>query len=219
MSTAIAQAADVPKLWVRIRPYNPARGYTKKTFILSGSKLPTFDVEVGWYELDARVAVQLKGFRNNPNDPTSPPVFQVVTREEAEQIDLRAVRRAAAAKDPVRIAAQANGDIPKPVELPAEYIATPEPVRGQIAQPAPTPAAAPATTSKSVQERVAAAFSDVFSEDDAADADLEDEDDVAPEAGHGDLTTADLAPAAAPKPDPAPAQATRPAATKKPTKR
>lgn len=218
--SSVAGPAVLPlpeKLWVRIHPYNPAQGYRKKTFLVHG--FPTaFTVDAGWYELDARLAVQLKKFLNNANDEGSKPIFQVVTIEKARDLDLRARRKAAEADAPNRIASnplQDRADIPKPVN----FDVLKAPIKTPIAPVRAAPAS-PAALEEALEPQGAIAdlLQDVV--DESADA-IEEVFESAPEEGHGDLTTEDLAPVPAPKPVPAPAPAPPagklvPRATKKP---
>lgn len=200
--TSVAAPAALPlpeKLWVRIHPFNPAQGHRKRTFLVHGFST-AFTVEAGWYELDARIAVQLKKFRNNANDDGSKPIFQVVTKEKAQEIDLRARRKAAEADSPNRIAAnplQDRLEVPKPVDL------------SVLAKPIETAPGAPDS-----------ALADMLAE--VVDEESVDEQVFETETveGHGDLTTEDLKPKLAPAPVPVqpapPASKLVPRATKKP---
>lgn len=85
----------------RIYPLNPNRGYHVATYLLSNSKYPMFRVERGWYEVDADTAEYLSELRNNPEDSSSKPVFQVCTHEEGIAIDEAEIQRIAAAEAPV----------------------------------------------------------------------------------------------------------------------
>jgi hypothetical protein len=191
--TSVAARAALPlpeKLWVRIHPYNPSQGHRKRTFLVHG--FPTaFTVDAGWYELDARLAVQLKKFRNNPNDDGSKPVFQVVTKEKAVELDQRARRKAAEADAPNRIASnplQDRLEIPKPVDF--SVLARP-------AEPAPGAPAAPV-------DGIADMLQDIVDEEasfETADPDEQVFESELPPS-RGDLTTEDLQPKAMPAPVP-----------------
>jgi hypothetical protein len=196
--TPLAAPAALPlpeKLWVRIHPFNPSQGYRKRTFLVHG--FPTaFTVEAGWYELDARLAVQLKKFRNNPNDEGSKPIFQVVTKEKAVELDLRAKRKAAEADAPNRVAAnplQDRLEIPKPVNF------------AVLSRPADP---APGTTAP--VDAIADALQEIVDEEGGAFADPDEQVFETELQGRGDLSTTDLQPTPAPKAMPIPVPAPEP---------
>lgn len=168
-------AVETPKMWVRIYPVNPARGFTKKTFIVHG--LPTvFSVDTGWYEVDTAIALQLKKFRNDPENPASPRVFQVCTPEEAAEFDERAKRKVADAKHPVRATSSAVKAIPQPVIFPKETKVE-------------TPSASEEDEAPELADEIKDVFDDAFEES-------EDE--------GGDFTTKDLDPPKTPEAEKAP---------------
>lgn len=88
---------------VRIHPYDPHRGFKCRTYILSGSGYPKFDVTRGWYEVDDATAARLKKILNNPNDPRSQRVFQVVTKAQAEALDEAEADEVAEASAPIAL--------------------------------------------------------------------------------------------------------------------
>lgn len=66
--------------FIRLKPYNPKRGYKLKTYSVFGLR---FKVDAGWYRIDdANVAAYLKTVHNNNNDPESPLAFDVCTEDE-----------------------------------------------------------------------------------------------------------------------------------------
>jgi hypothetical protein len=87
----------------RIKPFNPRRGCTLKTYSVHGS---LFRVEKGWQPVDDELANYLRGVRQHPEDPTSQLAFDVCTRAEADRMDnaarIAADPRAAAADVPIR---------------------------------------------------------------------------------------------------------------------
>lgn len=201
LAAALAAQPLPDKLWVRIHPYNPSQGHRKRTFLVHG--FPTaFTVEAGWYELDARIAVQLRKFRNNANDEGSKPIFQVVTKDKAREIDVRARRKAAEADSPNRIATnplQDRLEVPKPVDLS---------VLDKPLEVAPTnPEEPPTGVADMLQELVDEETAEGI--EPAIETDLPEE--------RGDLTTEDLKPKTMPVPAPTPpAPKLVPRATKKP---
>lgn len=72
---------------VRMYPFDPQRGHHMRRFTLMGSSYPTFLDTGGWYTVDDKTAEYLAAQRNHDGDPTSRPVFQVVTHEEAQALD------------------------------------------------------------------------------------------------------------------------------------
>lgn len=111
---------------VRIYPPNKSRGYYARRYRISGSKYPVFDYKRGWYEVDSKTAKQLKKVRNNPADPMSRPVFQVVTREQAVAIE--EAEKAEVAK--------ATGPVPLPAGVEEESTTWPEDMNESKNKPA-----------------------------------------------------------------------------------
>jgi hypothetical protein len=93
---------------VRLKPYNPKRGHNLRRY---GYKGIIFDVERGWYKVDAELAEELKGVYQDITEVDeygnyiSPLAFDVCTEEEAAKIDEReadvATTRKTAAKSNV----------------------------------------------------------------------------------------------------------------------
>lgn len=187
----MSKATSAPaQLWVRIYPLDKARGHVKKTMIINGIAT-AFSVDVPWYIVDARVAKQLKVFRNRPDDLSSPRVFQVVTEEEARKIDERSHARVmAAAKNPQKVTYGATPveAIRPPVILPPATAATPE-LEDEAAEESEseTPEGAEGTSLLD--------FDDAFEDPD----DVEESAD-APVANAGALTSTDLDPKKGPVP-------------------
>jgi hypothetical protein len=86
---------------VRIHPYEPRRGHTTLRYSMAGSGYPMFMEGRGWYEVDDDIADKLGELTNNPNDPRSPLVFQVLTKEEAQAIDMVEKQQIAVAESPI----------------------------------------------------------------------------------------------------------------------
>lgn len=196
---------------VRIHPQNPTRGYHCATYLLSGTNYPEFRVERGWYEVDLATARRLSQVRNNSEDPTSRPVFQVCTREEAIQVDEAEIQRVAAAEAPVPMPSARGG-----ARRANSFIS-----KGAAAERAKASRGALAglTDEEEIEKPEEGAEEEAFDatfddNEDLAEQDHdsehagepvanEPEDEPVSQPGSGDLTTADLAP-----PVPAPRQGT-----------
>lgn len=76
------------KMLVRLKPYNPKRGFKVRRYIVSSARL-RLDVDRGWYEVDAALALKLSQLRQESTDPDSPPLCDVCTREEAIALEER----------------------------------------------------------------------------------------------------------------------------------
>lgn len=98
------------KLLARIHPPNRTRGYHARRFKLTGSEYPVFDYQRGWYQVDNKTAEKLSRVRNNPQDPLSRPVFQIVTVAEAKAIEEAEKARKARADGPVPLPAGVADD-------------------------------------------------------------------------------------------------------------
>lgn len=77
-------------MFVRIKPYNPRKGYVLRRVTVEGQR---FD-EDRWYEVGAEFAARLEKLRQKDHKPESPPAFDVVTREQADEMDARRRREA-----------------------------------------------------------------------------------------------------------------------------
>ena len=73
----------VPELLVRIRPYNPKRGQTMRSF---GYKSIRFRIEQGWYRVARAIGEHLATVRCSDMDPESQLAFDVCTEAEARRI-------------------------------------------------------------------------------------------------------------------------------------
>ncbi len=71
---------------VRLKPYDPRRGYVLRRFTYQGIK---FHEERGWYVVDKAVAEYLRKVPQRDTDPHSPLAFDVATEEEAKALDAR----------------------------------------------------------------------------------------------------------------------------------
>ncbi len=85
-------------LHVRLKPYNPKRGYVMRRFTYRGVRIIG---DRGWYRVDLDTAKYLKTVYATPGDEDTPLAFDVCTEEEAKRIDAeeqkeREKRRAAA---------------------------------------------------------------------------------------------------------------------------
>jgi hypothetical protein len=88
---------------VRIKPYNPRKGYVLKTYVFQGM---LFSVDKGWYQPPQSVIDKLRYVHSKPDDLDSPLAFDICTPEEAEALmeeERRAELEKAEPDSPVRI--------------------------------------------------------------------------------------------------------------------
>ena len=69
--------------FVRIRPYNKARGQLVRRYVYGGFR---FEGDHGWYEVDDEIAEYLEKVLTHPQDPDSKPAFDVSDKEGAENL-------------------------------------------------------------------------------------------------------------------------------------
>ncbi len=69
---------------VRLKPYNPRRGFVTKRFTYRGVK---FQSERGWYRVEKEIADYLRGVKQIHGDEHSPDAFDVKTPSEAERLE------------------------------------------------------------------------------------------------------------------------------------
>lgn len=105
------------KLLVRIHPRDKRRGFNAERYKLSGSKYGTFDVSRGWYTVDYATAKKLEKVLNNPNDPSSKPVFQVCTFAEAKAVEAAQRQVAAAANSPIPLPEGLENEVEWPEDM------------------------------------------------------------------------------------------------------
>jgi hypothetical protein len=72
---------------VRLKPYNKQKGHVMRQFY-SGSG-HRFHANRGWYRVSLDMANELKKVRQIETDPDSPDAFDIKTKEEAYEIDLK----------------------------------------------------------------------------------------------------------------------------------
>lgn len=76
---------DNGERFVRLKPYNPKRGIKVRRYHIGGV---LFREDRGWHLVkDQALLEKLEGLTQDRNDPDSPLLFDIVTREEAEAID------------------------------------------------------------------------------------------------------------------------------------
>lgn len=94
------------KLLARLKPYNKRRGHLLQRLHISG--FGRLDASKGWYAVDEALADRLRACRQDENDPNSPEACDVVTEEEAREIDAResAANARAAANRPNEVQRQ-----------------------------------------------------------------------------------------------------------------
>ena len=71
-------------LLVRLKPYDPRRGYVLRRYTYRGIK---FHEERGWYRIDEDVADYLRTVRQVPSDEHAPLAFDVHTEAEAKALE------------------------------------------------------------------------------------------------------------------------------------
>ncbi len=122
MSTAVSTAAE--SIWVRVKPYNPKRGYKQKIYSVFGYR---FHEGRGWYKLNKTmiwgegvhrktvdIAEYLRKIHNNSEDEQSPFVFDVCTEAEATAItaaEKKRAEKAAEPNDPIVDLTDGGGDL------------------------------------------------------------------------------------------------------------
>lgn len=82
-----AQAAKARQMLVRLKPYDPKRGYVLMRYSMCGI---LFEESKGWYRVDPHIAEKLEDVRCRPDMPDHPHyglnAFDVCTPEEARRI-------------------------------------------------------------------------------------------------------------------------------------
>ena len=107
---------------VRLKPFEPRRGYVLKRFTYAGIK---FHGERGWYRVEKPVAEYLRAVRTVADEAHSPLAFDVCTEAEAramEASEADSAKEKRSALDDIKVApARATasgilttGDLPKP---------------------------------------------------------------------------------------------------------
>jgi len=69
---------------VRLKPYDPRRGFVLRRYTYQGIK---FHEERGWYRVDKSVADYLRGVRQVAGDAHAPLAFDVHTESEAKALE------------------------------------------------------------------------------------------------------------------------------------
>lgn len=88
---------------VRLKPFNPRRGFTLRSYTLKGVKI---DESSGWFEVPDELAAEFAEVHSDPSNPDTPYAFDVMTpddavRLEAEQRKLAAQK--ATAEAPIKV--------------------------------------------------------------------------------------------------------------------
>lgn len=76
---------------VRIKPYNFRKGHvvSKYTYGPTGQR---FEEKTGWYNVDDSTAEKLKKLHQLESDPDSPAMFDVLSPEDAEELEAAEVQ-------------------------------------------------------------------------------------------------------------------------------
>lgn len=194
------------KLFARIKPYNPKRGFKIRRYSVFGV---LFKVERGWYRIENDMAPYLRTVRQDNSDPDSKPAFDVGNEADVKRItDLERRKRIKAGLpvDPVAnaadaVSADAKGD---PVRGSAEPVGVFESEddadlamsgRGDLtSQDVTRPSIASAVLAAEERKRMTV--------DELPTNDAEDPDPAGPSAGQNDTTVIEPNPAdAAPPPE------------------
>jgi hypothetical protein len=77
---------------IRLKPHNPRKGYVTKRYHVGGI---LFREDRGWYRTEDQALIdRLSRLRQRSEDPDSPPLFDIVSAEEAKEIEEREGRTA-----------------------------------------------------------------------------------------------------------------------------
>jgi hypothetical protein len=107
-------------LLVRLKPYDPRRGFVLRRFTFAGIR---FQDERGWYRVEKRIGEHLRSVHEVPGDPHAPLAFDVCTEAEAKALETseaEAAKFKRSAMDDLKVVpARAAGavttdDLPKP---------------------------------------------------------------------------------------------------------
>lgn len=79
-------------LLARLKPLNERKGHRVRIYMYEGAR---FYVDRGWYEVDEALAEKLRDLHQDYDDPDSPDLFDVCTREEAERLEQAEIDREA----------------------------------------------------------------------------------------------------------------------------
>lgn len=82
-------------LFVRLKPYDPRRGYVLRRYTYRGIK---FQEERGWFRVPKDVADYLRDVHQVPGDAHTPLAFDCCTATEAKSIDAKEKASAVARK-------------------------------------------------------------------------------------------------------------------------
>jgi hypothetical protein len=108
-------------LLVRMRPYDPRRGYVLQRYTVAGIR---FQAERGWYRVERSIGEYLRAVHEVPGDEHTPLAFAVVaTDAEAAALDAQETHGASAKRaglDELKVvparppAAMTTEDLPRP---------------------------------------------------------------------------------------------------------
>ena len=93
---------------VRLKPYNPKRGYKLRRFTYKGMR---FDGSKGWYAVPESIAAELAEIHQEYYDEDSPMAFDVMTQDEAialEEAETKKETERARASEPRAAAVSPN---------------------------------------------------------------------------------------------------------------
>lgn len=88
---------------VRLKPYNPRRGYKMRSYVGAGVHIRE---AVGWHEVPDDVAHKLSEVHADPQNPDTPYAFDVMTRDDAiaqEADEKRKAQERASANEPIKV--------------------------------------------------------------------------------------------------------------------
>ncbi len=87
-------------LLVRLKPYDPRRGFVLRRFTYAGIR---FQDERGWYRVERKVGEHLRAVRTVPTDKYAPLAFDVCTEAEAKALVPRRLEAARAHRKGARV--------------------------------------------------------------------------------------------------------------------
>lgn len=79
------------ELLVRLKPLNEKKGFRVKVYIFEGAR---FNVERGWYRVQADFGEKLRDLTQDHYDPDSPSLFDVCNEAQARKLEERERREA-----------------------------------------------------------------------------------------------------------------------------
>jgi hypothetical protein len=140
-------------LLVRLKAYDPRRGYVLRTFNYRGIK---FQAERGWYRVTSAVGDYLRTVHARPRDENSPIAFDVCTEDQAQAIDSAEKKDAAGRQNATHDLALSVGRGERGIVTTADLAGGAAPPRAPLAGGEPAPAGAAGSPAAVVSPTAAA---------------------------------------------------------------